>query len=477
MWTFTVLGIVLLIAILFLVYCFTGFSHASGTHRRRYFVLSDYHPNVTRLPDDTRRFRDTGRITRIAVTGLSLAMPATMYAQTSSPVGSHTNRPAGTTSIPGASAPQATAPTPANGTAASAPLAMPAMVGPLSTVAPRTFDAGPFGKLDVIGTLSGFGSWQNHPSSGDKAARADVSNAQVFLQKASGFVQYFLQAGAYNIPALGTPSLSTRNTISDLFGPLPQAYVKLTPKGNLSFLIGKLPTLLGAEDTFTFENLNIERGLLWNQENAVNRGMQVNYSKGKLSGSVVWSDGFYSNRYNWLAGALTDAINPSNSVEFVAGGNLGVTAYSSVATPLYQNNGVIYDLIYTHTAKRWMIEPYLQCTYVPKNARIGVGRTTATFGGAALGNYTFAPHISLAGRAEYIGSTGNATDAAANLLYGPGSDAWSMTLTPTYQGKAFFARGDFSFTQATNITTGDAFGTTGRNSMQARGMIETGFMF
>lgn len=449
MLAFGVLSASTLLAILFLVYCLIGFSRASGKRKRRYFVPSKQHPNVTRLPDDTRRFRDKRKITRLAIAGLSLAMPATLAAQSN----------------------------PANSTVAPAPLAAPAMVGPLSTASPKTFDAGPLGTLDVTGTLSGFGSWQGHPSPGDKAARTDISNAQIFVQKTNGFVQYFIQAGAYNIPALGTPTISTRNTVSDFYGPLPQAYLKLVPKDDFSFLIGKLPTLFGAEDTFTFENLNIERGLLWNQENAVNRGMQVNYSQGKLSGSLAWSDGFFSNRYNWLSGALTGSINSANSLEFVAGGNLGRTGYSSAATPLYQNNGSIYDLICTHTAKRWMIEPYLQYTYVPKNVGIGVRRATATLGEAIFGYYTFTPHISLAGRVEYIGSTGSATDGAVNLLYGPGSGAWSMTATPTYQNKAFFARGEFSLTQATSIAAGDAFGAIGRNSTQVRGVIETGFMF
>jgi hypothetical protein len=77
----------------------------------------------------------------------------------------------------------------------------------------------------------------------------------------------------------------------------------------LSILIGELLTLIGAEYTFTFENMNIERGLLWNQENAVNRGIQVNGSFGKLSASLSWNDGFYSNRYTWLTGSLAYAFN------------------------------------------------------------------------------------------------------------------------------------------------------------------------
>lgn len=354
---------------------------------------------------------------------------------------------------------------------------MPPMAGPLAAAEARTFDAGPLGTLDISGVLSGFGTWQGHPDPTDQAARADISNGQVFIQKTSGLFQFFVQAGAYNLPSLGMQFLSTRSTISDYFGPLPQAYLKLAPKGNFSFLIGKLPTLIGAEDTFTFQNINIERGLLWNQENDVNRGAQINYSKGKLSSSLVWNDGFYSNRFNWFTGAVTYSPTTADSIEFVAGGNLGHTAYSTVATPLYQNNSRIYDLIYTHTAKRWLIQPYFQFTDVPVDRKIGVAHATYTQSEAVLGTYTLSHGPSLAGRAEYISSTGSAADKSVNLLYGPGSQAWSLTLTPTYQKKAFFARGEFSFTQAVNSTSGQAFGPHGDNSNQARALFETGFLF
>ncbi len=361
---------------------------------------------------------------------------------------------------------------------AAAPLAMPAMIGPLSTASPTTFDAGPFGKLQVTGMLSGFGYVQDNHSSSDHLKNADVSNAQIFLQKTSGLVQFYLQGGAYNIPALGAPFLSTRNTVSDFFGALPQGYIKFAPKGSFSYLAGKLPTLIGAEDTFTFENMNIERGLLWNQENAVNRGVQVNYSKGKISSSLSWNDGFYSNRYNWITGELTYTPNAANSVEFVGGGNFGRTGYSSVATPMYQNNSDIYDLIYTRTAKKWVLEPYIQVTYVPKYTQIGVGHATSTIGGAVLGTYTFTPHISLAARGEYIASTGSTSEGAANLLsYGIGSNAWSLTITPTYQNKAFFARMDIAVVGAMSTTAGDIFGATGTNTNQSRGVLEAGFMF
>ncbi|MHB1841320.1 MAG: outer membrane beta-barrel protein [Acidobacteriaceae bacterium] len=362
--------------------------------------------------------------------------------------------------------------------APAAPLAMPTMAGPLITASPTTFDAGRyFGKLQVTGILSGFLYVQDHHSSSDHLKYADVSNAQVFIQKTSGLVQYYLQGGAYNLPALGAPFLSTRDTVTDFYGALPQGYLKLAPKGSFSFAAGKLPTLIGAEYTFTFENINIERGLLWNQENAVNRGLQVSYSKGKLSGALTWNDGFYSNRYNWIWGMLTYAPNAANSVAVVGGGNYGKTGYSSVATPLYQNNSSIYNVIYTHTAKKWVLTPYIQITHVPMNTDIGVGHATSTIGGAVLGTYTFTSRVSLAARGEYLASTGSASDGSVNLMYGTGSDAWSMTLTPTYQDKAFFARAEFSAVQAMDTTPGDVFGASGTDTTQIRGMIEAGFMF
>ena len=68
---------------------------------------------------------------------------------------------------------------------------------------------------------------------------------------------------------------------------------------------------MGAESTFTYQNFNIERGIVWNQENAINRGIQVNQTMGKyLTASFSWNDGYYSNRYSWLSGSVTLTKGP-----------------------------------------------------------------------------------------------------------------------------------------------------------------------
>jgi hypothetical protein len=354
-----------------------------------------------------------------------------------------------------------------------APLPMPSMSGPLQTAPPREVEGG---WLKVTGILSGIGWTEGNHISGDDPTHWDVSNAQVFVQKTTGWWQFYLQGGAYNLPALGLPFLSTADTMKNIYGPFPQGYLKFV-KGNFNVEVGALPTLIGAEYTFSFQNMNIERGLLWNQENAVNKGIQLNWTHKKLTTAFSWNDGFYSNRYTWLSGSLAYAFNSSNSLAFIGMGNAGSYAKNTLATPLYLNNSQIYNLIYTYTKGGWIVQPYFQYTDVATNPSISITHGAGTKGGAVLATYNFKRGFSLAARPEYIKSTGSATSGSINLLYGPGSGAFAFTVTPTYRKDAFFLRGDFAIVHAIDATPGAVFGTTGTNVNQPRGVLEAGFMF
>lgn len=140
--------------------------------------------------------------------------------------------------------------------------------------------------------------------------------------KHDGLYQYYLQVGGYSIPTLGVPYVDFGNAINSLYGPLPSAYLKIAPNDSLSLMAGNLPTLIGPEYTFTFQNMDIERGLLWNQENNINRGVHVNYNRDALSASLSWNNGFYSHSYTWLSGSLAYAINVANTLTLDGGGNL-----------------------------------------------------------------------------------------------------------------------------------------------------------
>jgi hypothetical protein len=208
-------------------------------------------------------------------------------------------------------------------------MAVPAMAGPLvANPNPMNFDGGPLGKIYFTGVVSGLGLFQNDPGVppiGDHHAHVDLSNGQFMLQNTEGLLQFFVQGGVYSIPALGTPYFQSWKATGDFFGPITAGYVKLAPTDTFSIEAGKLPTLIGAESTFSFQNMNIERGLLWNQENAVNRGVQANLTTGPVAWSVSLNDGFYSDNYNWLTGAATWTIDKTDTLEVVGGGNFDQT--------------------------------------------------------------------------------------------------------------------------------------------------------
>jgi len=356
-----------------------------------------------------------------------------------------------------------------------APLPAPAITGPLTNLPPAVFDAGPFGNIAVNGFLTGLGMAQTNPVPGDDNTHAALSNGQVVLQKTDGWFQFYVQAGAYNIPTLGVPFLATDKTITDLYGPVPVAFLKLQAAKNTSILIGALPTLMGAEYTFTFENMNINRGLLWVQENAVNRGVQVNQTVGKFTASLSWNDGYYSNRYSWMSGSLTYTNGP-HSIAFVGMGNLGETRYQTLATPV-QNNGAMYAAIYTYTKGAWVVQPYYQYSEVPTNPRVGVLKGATTNGGAILVSHAFKHGFSLPARWEYIASSGKASGGAVNLIFGPGSAGTSITVTPTFQRGGFFVRGDLAWVHAIDYTPGAVFGPLGNEPNQFRATGEIGSIF
>lgn len=352
-------------------------------------------------------------------------------------------------------------------------LPYPAMIGPLvANSDPFNIEADPLGKIYITGAVSGLGLWQNNHVAGNPNALLDLDNGQLFIQNTKGLLQFYVQAGGYSLPSLGTSYLRMDDATHDFFGPVPVAFIKLAPSDNFSVMAGKLFTLIGGENTFTFQNLNIERGLLWNQTNAVNRGVQMNYNQGAFSASIALSDGFYSGRFNWLSGLVTYAINSKSNLSVVASGNIKHDNKSSIVTPLAQNNSQIYDLIYSYTSGRLTINPSLQFTHIPRDADIGLLASASTYGVALATKFTFSTHWSITARAEYIDTTGG-----VNVVYGPGSNAWSLTLTPTYQRGIFFVRGEASLVVADNITAGSAFGRDGTNSSQGRLLIESGVLF
>jgi hypothetical protein len=377
-----------------------------------------------------------------------------------------------------ATAPAAAAPA-APAAPAANPMPYPSMTAPLAANPnPAVFDAGPLGKVMVDGVISGLAFYQSAPQldafgNNGNSSVFDVTNAQLIINKTDGPVQFYVQAGAYSIPVIGEPYYKTTKGVydTDTYGYVPQGFLKLVPNSTFSIEVGALPTLIGDEYTFTFENMNIERGLLWNQEPVVSKGIQGNFTKGPWAVSLALTDGYYSGQYTAVSGLVTYTFKNSDTLAFGAEGNAATARANTFVTPAQQNNGQVYNLIYTHSQGPWTISPYLQYNNSPNIP--GVSASGETWGGAILAKYSFTPTLSLAGRFEYISSSG-----AANLLgYGVNSNAWTLTVTPTYQKGIFFARAEFSYVGVGSGTAGLMFAANGNTDDQTRVLFETGLIF
>ena len=353
------------------------------------------------------------------------------------------------------------------------PLPQPSMSAALSANPdPYGVDLDLAGTWHVGGALSGLAFYQDNPNFGDKS-EIDLDNAQVWLEKTDGWWQFYVQAGAYSLPSLGAGYIKSADAPGLLYGNVPVAYAKIAPVDNFSVSAGKLPTLIGGEYVFTFQNLNIQRGLLWNQEPSVSNGVQANWSDGPFSLAVSWNDGFYSDSWNWLSGLASYGFNGgADTVAVVASGNLGRNPTNlNFATPTF-NNGSIFNLLYTHTDGPWTIAPYIQYVDAPADPLHGVAKGGSSTGAAVLVNYAIDDNWKLAGRVEYVSSDGGANVAVA----GPGSDAWSITLTPTFQYRRFFARLEGSYVSADDITPGFAYGPNFDRDSQTSVFFEAGVL-
>lgn len=357
-------------------------------------------------------------------------------------------------------------------------LEQPAITGPLQpNSSPGAFTAGPIGTINVSGVITGYGLLQDNPSSEDRAGRIDFSNLQMIVQKSDGPLQFYVQTGLYSTPALGIPNSGSVETSSQTFGFVPVVYGKLELTDEISIQGGKLPSLIGGERTFTFQNMNIEQGLLFGQSNNINKGLQISYDKGPLVVAASLNDGFYSDHLTWLIGSAIYKIDEANRVNFSAGANLDRTAHESAVTPLLQNNSSIYSLGYTYKVGPWILAPYFQATHVPRDLKLGVHEGASTWGGAMRASYAFTHEFSLAGRVEYIAQSGRRDTGVTSLLYGPGSQALSASITPTYQIDRYFFRGEYSLVKSINVTSNFAFGRSGTKTRQDRFALETGFLF
>jgi hypothetical protein len=370
----------------------------------------------------------------------------------------------------------------------AAPSSSPAAPGSPSPSPQPSSTSLSLGALTIDGVASGFAAYTSgtNPSGSfdtatgaDRASRYELSNAFLIVNKDAGVFRYGFAAGVYNIPVVGfalNPTLQNGANTS-LYTALPSVYAMYAPTGSFNIEAGKLATFTGQESTYTYENPTIERGIIWNMETAVSRALRINLTGSKFNGGLEVDDGFYSGNRLGVQGQLTNTPTSNLTLEFVfvmPNPNAPGNPTSSIA------NKRLFNPLLTYTNGKWTFSPYLLWVQSPAVSALGYTRSENAFGAVLNASYAMNPEWNLAGRVEYgkNGSSMSDLSANANLLgYGPGSDAWTYTLTPAYRKGIFFARIDLSQANVNGFSPGLGFGAAGTQHAQFRTVFETGLQF
>ena len=345
-------------------------------------------------------------------------------------------------------------------------------------------DEGAFGKLNIDGAVSGYYLYSNNvppnstpPPNGDKKNRYDISNALVNISKPDGLVRFTIVAGAYAFPTVGETTAKTTQSgaNTDLYSALPIAYLEFDPNSSVSIKVGKLPTMIGYESAFTYQNIDIQRSILWGMQPVVSRGIRFTYTKGIFTGNIELNDGFYSENKLAVEGSFSLAPNQNSSISFNFIYPDKSTKPNPTANPANKQE---YELTGSYTLSKFTFAFDSMYVNVPTDTSAGTTSNHA-FGIAGYATYNINDAWSLNARAEYDQEGSSGTDIMGfNLL---GAHAYSITITPEYKYKQFFIRPEVSYVHITNVAsayyyTSPSDATPTKNT-QIRLGLEAGFVF
>ena len=379
---------------------------------------------------------------------------------------------------------------------------IPALACAVEQPTPFSFDAGPLGTLELSGgadgyayALTGAGDEQNKGLLGTSTSVGlQFLNGLVKLEKPDGLFQFTIEAGAVNSLTLGTkPKAPTVQKWST--GPFRTAYVTVAPTPNFSISAGQLGSLEGYESAVDWKNFNMLTTSLWEVENAQSVGVSATYTYERLTGTIVFSDGFDTNVWNYLQLLASYSINDDNNLTLFGATNLGATGlgagfygnatrpYSSttVASAGAANfvNSSVVGGYYSFTTGNLTLVPEVQYVWSRKNPEVGLTGYSSHFGAALFVNYQLGDSpFSIGGWLEYFTSNGPET-----WFLNPGAQGFGMVVGPTWSPawakKHLFVRGEVGALHLTTVgapgSVGYTSSGTGRN--QATFIAEAGVLF
>jgi hypothetical protein len=357
-----------------------------------------------------------------------------------------------------------------------------AMSGPTAI----TIDGGPLGSLNVSGGADGYAYGVAPTFDGEQNNGAYVANSLVELQKTSGELQFTIEIGA-NGGAITLGAHPTQTSITTFStGPLYAGYLTLAPASvpGLTISAGQLGSVEGWESGVDWNNSNQLTTDIFYTQNSQNRGVEVGYSTGPFSGSVIFGDGYDNGVWNYVQFLGTYTINSTNAASVYGGVNLGktgpdVTSYADDA-PVYANSN-LFGAFYNYTMGSLNLVPEVQYSYTRPIAEIGLTKTATNYAAAIFADYSLGTSpYSIGAWGEYFGSQSASADGSNGVTFlGVDAKGFGVSVSPTWQYKDLFARADLGglwVTSYNKTASSVTFSDSGAHGVFT-GLLEAGLLF
>lgn len=327
----------------------------------------------------------------------------------------------------------------------------------------------PIGTLNIGGALTGYTIYTNNKAGTDKKIRYDVGSAIISISKPAEPVGFTLMGGAYAVPVVGV-GIPKTSTTTDLFSPLPVAYLEFAPVKGLSIQAGKLPTIIGYESAFTYLNKYIQRGLIWNMQPVINHGVRLTYSADLFNIKVGINDGFYTLSTTHAKPALEGSIGLTPTKDSSLSFNFILPDKSSRPnSTAYPANKREYNAVATYNIGPLSLGADLMYVEAPRDVEAQVPEKAKASGGCIHFSYDLKP-FTISSRIEYVKDNSDA--GGIDLVgLGDGNKGWTFTITPLYTKGPLLIRGEFSYVNADR-----PFSVNNKKNQMRVGM-EVGFLF
>lgn len=291
-------------------------------------------------------------------------------------------------------------------------------------------------------------------TSGMPQPNADVANGLLNVTVNAGKLHANATAGDYGFPTIGFPLVpdNAAGANVQLYSALPVAGITYSFDSHVSVSAGKFAALLGQESPFTYQNVNVQRGIAWGMEPTISRGVQLSYNNGPWTATLQENDAYYSGSDRAVEGLIAWSPGANTTLQFAAivpGANVPPNITTSVG------NKAEYNLMYTRTIGKLQLLPYFLWVHSPASSVLGYSNSENAWAGVLIGMWAFNPTLSLAFRYEEArnGSSPSSASPNADLVgFGAGSRASSQTITPAYHfGNGGLLRLEYSRVSATGF--------------------------